>query len=252
MRGFYAFFKKECMENLKNHRLLILAAVFLIFGMMNAPFAKYTPEILATFADGFTVNVAPSAIDSWTQFFKNASGLGMSIVIILFGSTLATEYSKGTLVLLVTKGLPRAAILLAKYFVAVLVMSGCYWLSFLATYGYTAYYWPDNNLSRIVPAAAALWTLGFLYLALLMLGGVLFRQTFSAILFTGAIVAVLSLVNTFGFLEHINPIRLSIDNLALIEGTVALSDMTAPVLMSLALTIVSLCAAVKIFAHKSL
>ena len=128
MKGFAAFFKKEWLENLHNHRLLILAALFLIFGITNAPLAKYTPELLAALADGFTLNVAPVALDAWTQFFKNASSLGMSVVIILFGSTLANEYSRGTLVLLVTKGLSRRVVILAKYAVSALIMSGCYWL----------------------------------------------------------------------------------------------------------------------------
>ncbi len=70
MKGFAAFFKKEWLENLHNHRLLILAALFLIFGITNAPLAKYTPELLATLADGFTLNVAPVALDAWTQFFQ--------------------------------------------------------------------------------------------------------------------------------------------------------------------------------------
>ena len=61
MKGFAAFFKKEWLENLHNHRLLILAALFLIFGITNAPLAKYTPELLAALADGFTLNVAPVA-----------------------------------------------------------------------------------------------------------------------------------------------------------------------------------------------
>lgn len=175
MKGFAAFFKKEWLENLHNHRLLILAALFLIFGITNAPLAKYTPELLAALADGFTLNVAPVALDAWTQFFKNASSLGMSAVIILFGSTLANEYSRGTLVLLVTKGLSRRVVILAKYAVSALIMSGCYWLCYALTYGYTAYYWQENQLSHTALAAAALWALGLFYLALTILGGVLFR-----------------------------------------------------------------------------
>ena len=148
MKGFAAFFKKEWLENLHNHRLLILAALFLIFGITNAPLAKYTPELLASLANGFTLDAAPVALDAWTQFFKNASSLGMSIAIILFGSTLANEYSRGTLVLLVTKGLSRRVVILAKYAVSALIMSGCYWLCYTLTYGYTAYYWPENQLSH--------------------------------------------------------------------------------------------------------
>ncbi len=252
MKGFTAFFKKEWLENVKNHRLLILAAVFLIFGITNAPLAKYIPDILSTLADGLTMNVEPTALDAWMQFFKNNSGIGMSAVIILFGSTLASEYTRGTLVLMVTKGLPRRTIILAKYVVSVLIMSFCYWLSFAVTYAYTAYYWPGSALSHTVLAAAALWLIGFFYLAVLLLGGVLFRQTFSAILFTGGIVALLSLVNVFDVATTINPIRLTGENLALIEGTLSVGDLFGAFVATVLLTIIALVAAVKVFERKAL
>lgn len=251
MKGFAAFFKKEWLENLHNHRLLILAALFLIFGITNAPLAKYTPELLAALADGFTLNVAPVALDAWTQFFKNASSLGMSVVIILFGSTLANEYSRGTLVLLVTKGLSRRVVILAKYAVSALIMSGCYWLCYALTYGYTAYYWPENQLSHTALAAAALWALGLFYLALTILGGVLFRQTFTAIVFTGAIVALLSLANLVPTLERWNPLQLGAGT-ALISGEIAPSELVTPLAVSIALTLLALVVAVKRFERNGL
>ena len=251
MKGFAAFFKKEWLENWHNHRLLILTALFLIFGITNAPLAKYTPELLAALADGFTLDAAPVALDAWTQFFKNASSLGMSIVIILFGSTLANEYSRGTLVLLVTKGLSRRAVILAKYVVSVLIMSGCYWLCYVLTYGYTAYYWPGNALPHTALAAAALWVLGLLYLALTLLGGVLFRQTFTAIVFTGGIVALLSLVNLVLTLALWNPLQLGAGT-ALISGEITPADLVAPLVVSLGLTLLALVVAVKRFDQRGL
>ena len=50
MNGYIAFLKKELMENMKNHRFFILAAVFLIFGSMSAFLARFTPEILSALA----------------------------------------------------------------------------------------------------------------------------------------------------------------------------------------------------------
>ena len=44
MSGYIAFIKKEFTENMKNYRFLILFAVFLIFGIMSAFLAKFTPE----------------------------------------------------------------------------------------------------------------------------------------------------------------------------------------------------------------
>ena len=46
MSGYLAFVKKEFTENMKNYRFLILFAIFLVFGIMSAFFARYTSEIL--------------------------------------------------------------------------------------------------------------------------------------------------------------------------------------------------------------
>ena len=47
MSGYFAFVKKEFTENMKNYRFLILFAIFLVFGIMSAFLAKFTPEILS-------------------------------------------------------------------------------------------------------------------------------------------------------------------------------------------------------------
>jgi ABC-2 type transport system permease protein len=103
MSGYIAFVKKEFTENMKNYRFLILFAVFLIFGIMSAFLAKFTPEILSALAADMEMTSEPVALDAWKQFYKNISGVGFSAFIILFGSCMSNEYSKGTLILMVTQ-----------------------------------------------------------------------------------------------------------------------------------------------------
>lgn len=148
MSGYIAFIKKEFTENMKNYRFLILFAVFLIFGIMSAFLAKFTPEILSALAADMEMTSEPVALDAWKQFYKNISGVGFSAFIIMFGSCLSNEYSKGTLVLMVTKGLSRKAVILAKYTVAAALMTISYWIGYASTYGYTALLWNDNHLSK--------------------------------------------------------------------------------------------------------
>lgn len=130
MNGYVAFLKKEFTENMKNYRFLILFAVFLIFGLTGPFLAKFMPEILSAVAEEMQMSSAPVALDAWEQFYKNISGVGFSAFIILFGSCMSGEYSKGTLVLLLTKGLPRSAVIFAKYTVAAVLMTVCYWAGF--------------------------------------------------------------------------------------------------------------------------
>lgn len=252
MSGYIAFVKKEFTENLKNYRFLILFAVFLIFGIMSAPLAKFTPEILSAFAADMEMASKPVALDAWIQFYKNISGVGFSAFIILYGSCLSGEYSKGTLVLMVTKGLSRKAVILAKYTVAAVLMTICYWASFAATYGYTAFLWHDTGLFHVAFAAFALWLAGFLYLSILMIGCVIFKQTFTSILFTGGIVAVISLLGVVRPIANYNPFLLTSKNVDLLSGEAVPADFMVPALLSVAMSILGLLIAIKLFNKKQL
>lgn len=184
--------------------------------------------------------------------FKNISGVGFSAVIILYGTCLSGEYSKGTLVLMVTKGLPRKDVILAKYTVAAVLMTISFWGSYALTYGYTALLWPDTRLSNVALAACALWIVGFLYLSILMVGCVLFRQTFTSILFTGGMAAVISLLGITEPLARFSPFHLTIKNIDLISGIAAPSDFIMPVLTSVVMSISGLLLAIKLFNSKAL
>lgn len=252
MNGYIAFVKKEFTENVKNYRLFILFFIFLIFGVASAFLAKFMPDILSSLAADMTMSSEPAALDAWKQFFKNISGIGFSAFIILYGSCLSTEYSKGTLVLLVTKGLSRSAVILAKYTVAVSLMTVSYWVSFAAAYSYTAYLWKGTALSNTVLAAFGLWILGFLYLSILMVGCVIFKETFTSILFAGGIAALISLLGIIEPIAKFNPFILTTKNVDLISGTVLPSAFLIPILVAIAMSILGLLIAVKLFDKKLL
>ena len=237
---------------MKNYRFLILFAVFLIFGIMSAFLAKFTPEILSALAADMEMTSEPVALDAWKQFYKNISGVGFSAFIILFGSCLSNEYSKGTLVLMVTKGLSRKAVILAKYTVAAALMTISYWIGYAATYGYTALLWNDNRLSNVAFAAVSLWIVGFLYLSILMIGCVIFRQTFTSILFTGGIVAIISLLGMIEPIAKFNPFILTSKNIDLISGEAVPAEFMIPAVISIALSILGVLIAIRLFNKKQL
>lgn len=125
MRGYLAFVKKELLEQVRTYKLLILLLVFFIFGMLSPLMAKLMPEILSQMPmDGITITIPdPTAIDSYSQFFKNLTQMGLIVLVLLFSGTLTTELSKGTLINVLTKGVTRYAVILAKYTVALVLWS---------------------------------------------------------------------------------------------------------------------------------
>lgn len=114
MRNYSAFLKKEILEYTKTYKLLIMLMVFAFFGITNPLMAKLMPEILGSLMEDSITMILPeaTAFDAWTQFFKNATQIGLSVMVIIFSSVLSSELSKGTLINMLTKGLSRTAVIL--------------------------------------------------------------------------------------------------------------------------------------------
>src|SRR5690554_784774 len=162
MKHYFVFLKKELMEYARTYKLLILLAVFTIFGMTNPLIAKLTPDLLANFMPGgMTITIPePTALDSWAQFFKNTQQMGLIVLLLVFSSVLAGEISKGTLINLLTKGLMRQAVIVAKYGAMLLVWSISVGLSAFLTWVYTAYLFPGDGVSQLVFAVFCMWLFG--------------------------------------------------------------------------------------------
>ena len=139
MNHYLVFLKKELVEHARTYKLLIMLVVFTIFGITNPLIAKLTPELLASFMpEGMSMTIPePTALDSWAQFFKNTQQMGMIVLVLVFSGVLSSEISRGTLINLLTKGLSRQAVILAKYSAMLLVWSLSILLSAALTWVYT-------------------------------------------------------------------------------------------------------------------
>lgn len=225
MRAYWAFTKKEFMESAATYRLLILVCIFLLFGVMNPLIAKMTPQLVKEFMPaGMKMALPePSAVDSWMQFFKNVGQMGLAVLAILFSGMIAGEIQKGTLVLMVTKGLSRTTVLCSKFTVSVLLWTVSYVFCVGITYGYTVYFWNADEIQNLMPALLGVWLFGVLLLASDLLGSVLSKSSYTSLLFTGGLVAVMFLVNILPKVQKYNPIRLVSEPTGLISGSPKLS-----------------------------
>ncbi|MEQ8197943.1 MAG: ABC transporter permease, partial [Clostridiaceae bacterium] len=81
MRSYIAFTKKERMDYIRNYKALIMLVVFAIIGIMSPLSAKFMPEIIKeVMPAGMTIQLPePSDMDSWAQFFKNVSQMGIIV-----------------------------------------------------------------------------------------------------------------------------------------------------------------------------
>lgn len=86
----------------------------------------------------------------------------------------------------------------------------------------------------------SLWIVGFLYLSILIIGCVIFNQTFTSILFTGSIVARISLLGMVEPIAKFNPFILTSKNIDLISGEAVWAEFMIPVFISVVLSVLGL------------
>ena len=254
MKNYMTFMKKEFFEGTKNYKLLVLAAVFMLLGIMNPLFAKFTPEILAmAMPEGMPFELpTPTAFDSWLQFFGNMTQIGMLIIVIVFGGIVSSEISRGTLVNLLTKGLSRTAVIMAKYTYIAVIWTFCTAVSFLLTRAYTAYFFPGEVVPNLFASVLMLWLFGVFLMALVLLASTIARKTSVGLLYTGGVIVVAAILNIFNAIRPYNPMSLAADNMAIIQGTKEISELYPAVIICILMTMLLVATSVTLFRKKQI
>lgn len=254
MRHYIAFLKKEMLESIRTYKLFIMVIVFSLFGVMNPLTAKLTPYLIETLIpEGNMINIPePTALDSWAQFFKNINQMGLIVTLLIFSGILVNELSKGTLINMLTKGLSRKAVILSKYISMVIIWTLSVVLSFLITWVYTVYLFPDGGANNLLFSVFCLWLYGCFLLAVLMLSSTITRTNYATLILVGLTVVVGMLVNIVPKFQKYNPLSLSSKNMELVTGAINPSNMYVTVGISLGLIVIALILSIVVFRKKQI
>lgn len=226
MKQWTAFTKKEFLELIRTGKLFLLGAVFILFGIMNPAIAKLTPWMFRMLSDsmkesGIIINeVEINALTSWTQFYKNVP-IALLLFLILQSNILTAEYQKGTLTLLLTKGMPRPKIILSKACAVLLSWSACYWLCYGITYAYNDFFWDNSIVSNMFLGAFCIYLLGIWLISLLFLMSSLFSEGITVLIAAGFIYLAVYLLHTLPAVQKYLPAALWTSGKLLSNLTVA-------------------------------
>lgn len=256
MKNYIVFTKKEFLENIRTRKIYIVLAVFVFLGIL-APFtAKLTPAMLKMMSanlqkQGIVINnIKVSAVDSWTQFYKNVPLMGIVVIIIMFSGMLVNELSKGTLVNILTKGLRRSAVILSKFTVASLIWTISYWCAAGITFGYTMFYWGSKGTSNVFFALLCVWIFGIMIVSLLVLGNALINSSYGVMLFTVFMIGVLYIISMIPKTEKWNPMMLVTGNMSLITNASKVEDFVTVIIVSIVISFLSLAVSIQVFNKK--
>ena len=213
MRQLSAFLRKEGMELIRTGKIWILLIIFILFGIMNPAIAKLTPWMVETMSDSLAesgmvlTEVKVNAMTSWNQFYKNIS-MALIIFALMLSGILTTEYQKGTLVNMLTKGLIRWKVVGAKSIASIGLWTVCYWLCYGITYGYNMYFWNNGIASHVAFAAFCVYLLGIWVMLLILLISTLLNTASGVLAVTGVAVIASYVAGMFGKIGEYLPIRL--------------------------------------------
>lgn len=256
MRSFLAFFKKELLESLRSGKFLFLGILFCAFGIMNPAIAKLTPWIIEMLSDELAetgmeiMGVTVDAITSWTQFFKNIP-MALITVVLMYGGTFSKEYESESLVLIVTKGLDRYKIVISKALLILSTWSIGYWVCFLITYGYNAYFWDNSIAVSLMPAAVSWWLFGILTVSLIIFFSVVAKSYSMVLLGTGGTIFISYLVSLLPKVSKYLPTSL-MNSGSLIVGKGSFDDYLDAFIIAAVLSIVLIVVSIPIFNKKQI
>lgn len=256
MRQLKVFIKKEFMELYRGGKLLLLIILFVLFGIMNPAIAKLTPWLMETMADslkdsGLTVTeVTVNALTSWTQFYKNVP-IVLVVFLLLFSGIFTSEYQRGTLINMITKGMKRWKVVAAKVLVMEVIWTVLYWMCFGITYGYNAYFWDNGIAAHPVYAAGCFYLLGMWLISVVSLMSVMLKNSSGVMMAAGGVFLITYLLGFLPDVKRYVPAQLA-SSANLLTEVGKTTDYGAAAMVTVLLTILSLICTIVIFNRRNL
>jgi len=245
--------RKEVLELWRTYRLLMLAIVLVVFGLLSPLLAKVLPELIRLVpggADLAPLIPEPTMADAVAQYVKNMGQFGLLLALLMAMGAVAQEKERGTAVLMLVKPLPRSIFLLGKFMALALAFLFCLALAGLGGYYYTVLLFAQPDPWAWLALNLLLWVYMLVYVALTLLASVLVRSQAAAAGLSFGAMLVLAAVGAIPGLGHYLPGQLPAWGAALLDDPTARSW---PALwISLGLILVSLLVAQAVFRRQEL
>lgn len=256
MKQLIAFSKKEFLETWRTGKFLILIIVFVLFGIMNPAIAKLTPWLMKQFSESLEqsglilTEVTVDAMTSWTQFYKNIP-MGLIIFLLMFSGILTTEFQKGTLINMLTKGLSRKIVVIAKTIIMMTMWTLSYWMCFLITYVYNAYFWNNEIVKHLYFSAFCVYLFGVWLVTLLILLSTIAATTSFVTVGMGGFFFVVYLLGILPDIKSYLPTKL-LDVSGLLSGIGEIGDYSLSIGITMGISIIQLIVAIILFNKKKI
>lgn len=255
MKSLLAFFKKELLESVRGAKLFVILGISIVIGFLNPGITAITPWLMEMFSEslaagGMQVTVMTvSAVDSWMQFFSNVTILHIAFVM-MYGGIFTKEYGS-TLVLVITKGLARYKIVLAKLASMLIVWTVSYWMCYVITYVANDVLWDNSIVPGVLESAALYWIFGVWTIALCVMFSTIFSNYIGVLLGTGGTVVLSYILSIIPKAESALPTGL-MNVYGIMLGAEGVSELKWAITVTLLTTVLAIAASFPLMNRKEI
>ncbi|MFN2143928.1 MAG: YhfC family glutamic-type intramembrane protease [Anaerolineales bacterium] len=183
LKIFWLALRKEIVQQWRSKRVLVVAAVFVLFGMGSPLLAKFTPEILKSVsgAEMFANLIPePTIADAIGQYIKNLTQFSFIIAVLLGMGAVVGEKERNTIAMILSKPMPRWAFLMSKFTAQFLVYMLAFLVAGLGAFYYTAVLFEMPDIGQFATMNLLLFTWLLTFVAVTLLASVLGGSTGAA------------------------------------------------------------------------
>lgn len=181
---YLALLRKELLELWQTRKALVVAVVFLLFGLTSPLLARFVSEIVKSVpgAEQFAGLIPePKAADAVAQYLENITQFGFIMTLLLSMGLLAREKERGTAAMILSKPVPRWAYVLSKFDALALVYLPALLLAGLGAGYYTnLLFEPGLAIGAFLIGNVLLWLWLLTMAAAVLLGSALGRTALVA------------------------------------------------------------------------
>lgn len=209
--SFFVALRKELLEQWRTYRLLTVAAVFVVFGLLSPLTAKFMDEIFRAMPGGEEiVQILPeqTVVDAVGQYVKNLSQFGVILALLLAMGAVAREKDKGTAALILSKPMSRAAFLAAKFVALGVTFAVSLAAAAIACYYYTMLLFEPLDIPGWLALNGLMLLFILVYVALTLLASTVTRSQALAGGLAFAAVVVLGSIGIVPRIAELLPSRL--------------------------------------------
>lgn len=197
---------KELLEQWRSQRLLIVAAVLAVFGLLGPLSARYMPELLSGMPgvpEGLAeILPTPDAAMAVTEYLDNVVQFGVVLALLAPMGAVAGEKSSGTAALTLSKPVSRAVFLAAKLLAHALTFALGVLAAALAGYYYTGVLFTWLPLADFAALNLLVWLYLMVWVSITLMTSTLGRSQLAA---AGGAFGLLLVIGLLGGLPQLTP-----------------------------------------------